>query len=165
MQTGCAGHETQRHATGTLRSGVGKCIALEEGKIQRCNEVPVFRVPAPLGSLGKSPDGVADGALCDHTDVSFLCERQQIIDRVLLKNIERELHDVKIIRFDGVSNPLATSAVAQEANLAGLARLLQRFRNFTGPEYFHCAAVQMNDIQVISFESLETSIDGAVNRR
>ncbi|GBF30173.1 hypothetical protein MnTg04_00109 [bacterium MnTg04] len=165
MHTGRAGEETQRHARGAFRSGVGECIACEEWVIQRFYEIPVFRVPLPFGPLRKSPDGVANGALCDHTDVPFLSQWQQIVDSVLFKDIERELNNVELIRFDGITDPLTAAGVGQEPNLAGLAGLFQGFDNLTSPEYLHRAAVQMNDIQVIRLESLQTSIDRSVNRR
>ncbi len=75
------------------------------------------------------------------------------------------MHNVELIRLDGVANPLATSAVAEKPNLAGVTRLFQCFYHFAGLKYFHCTTVQMNDIQVIRFESLKALFDRSLNGR
>ena len=105
------------------------------------------------------PGGVGDGALGQHAQVAPLRHRQRAVDIVLIGDADGRLDDRYVRLLGGPDHGLVVAGVAEEANLAGGARLPQRLQRLPALQDLQRAGVQQHHVDMVGAQAAQGAVD------
>ena len=105
------------------------------------------------------PGGIRNGPLCDHPHLFRARAGQGQVDRFLVGNVDGSLEGVKGPRLDREAGGLAVAAVTDKADVAALARSLQRGDGIPFLQDRFGAAVQKDEVEPVGLEPAQAALD------
>src|SRR5260370_22909992 len=133
-------------------------LTCEKIVVEHLETLPVLLIDWVCWFLPGAPGSIRHRTLRDDPHTSFPGPGNGMIDGLLIRNIHRNLQDIKGSTGHGVEGSPAITAIANITGLASITRSLQHLDDLTLAQKIPRTAMELYEVKMICPESLQTAL-------